>query len=55
VDDEVLARAPSLVGVMPAGVDERLAHTLTIDRHGRLISVLFDDREEVVEQALLGA
>jgi hypothetical protein len=34
-------------------VDEGVPHTVTIDGDRRLISVLFDDREQIVEQALL--
>ena len=51
--DEVLARAPPLVGVVHAGVDERLLDPLAVDRRRRLVGVLLDDREQVTEQSLL--
>jgi hypothetical protein len=53
VSDEVLAGLAALVGVMDAGVDERLLDSVSIDRERRLIGVLLDDREQVTEQLLL--
>ena len=53
VDDELLTRATELVGVVLAGVDEGLAHAITIDRDRGLVGMLLDDREEIAEQPLL--
>jgi hypothetical protein len=53
MDDEVLAAAPPLIGVVDAGVDERLLDALAIDDDGRLVSVLLDDREQVRQQPTL--
>ena len=53
VDDEVLAGLPPLVGVVLAGVHERLLDPVAVDRHGGLFGVLLDDREQVREQPLL--
>jgi hypothetical protein len=39
--------------VVHARVDERLLDPLTVDRDGRLVRVLLDDREQIAEQALL--
>jgi hypothetical protein len=50
MDDEVLAGLPQLVGVVHAGVDERLLDQLAVDLDGRLLGVLLDDREQVPEQ-----
>src|SRR5437588_447937 len=54
MDDEVLARDSPLVGVVVTRVDERLLEALAVDRYRRLVGMLFDDREEVAEQPLLG-
>ncbi len=54
VGDEVLARAPALIGVVPARVDERRLDAVAIDRDRRLRGVLLDDREQVREQSALG-
>jgi hypothetical protein len=54
MDDEVLAGAPPLVGVMDAGVDERFLDTVTVDRDRRLVRVFLDDRKQVAEQAPFG-
>jgi hypothetical protein len=54
VDDEVLAAAPSLGGVVGARVDERRLDPVAVDRDRRLLGMLLDDREQVTEQALLG-
>ena len=35
---------------IPADEQERGAHALAVDLHERLVGVLLDDREEVVEQ-----
>ncbi len=51
--DEVLARAPALVGVVLAGEHERVLHAVTVDRRRGLRLVLGDDREQVAEQAAL--
>jgi hypothetical protein len=51
--DEVLARAPSLVRVVHAREDECLLNPRLVDRHGGLLGMFFDDREEVAEQATL--
>jgi len=50
VDDEVLAGAAPLVGVVLAGEHERLNHAVAVDRLGDLVGVLLDDREQVVQQ-----
>ena len=52
--DELLAGAPSLVGVVLAGEQERLLDAPAIDLDERLLGMLLDDREEVREQAALG-
>jgi hypothetical protein len=54
VDDEVLAGLASLVGVVDARVDERFLDAVAVDRDGRLVGVLLDDREQVAEQPPLG-
>ena len=53
VDDEVLAGAAPLVGVVLAGEHERLDDALAVDRLGDLVGVLLDDREQVGEQLAL--
>jgi hypothetical protein len=53
MDDEVLAGAPPLIGVVDAGVHERLLDPLAIDHDGRLVSVLLDDREQIRQQPAL--
>jgi len=53
VVDEILARAPQLVGVMDAGVDERLLDLGLVDRDRGLLGVLLDDGEQVAEQPAL--
>ena len=50
MDDELLTGAAALIGVVLAGVDERVADALAVDRDRRLVGVLLDDREQVVEQ-----
>ncbi|HUA04307.1 MAG TPA: hypothetical protein VMB27_10415 [Solirubrobacteraceae bacterium] len=50
MDDEVLARPAALIGVRHARVHERRLHAVTVDRGGRLVRVLLDDREQVAEQ-----
>jgi hypothetical protein len=40
-----------LVGVVHAGVDERRLDAVAVDRLRSLVGVLFDDREQVAEQA----
>ena len=54
MDDELLPRAPTLIGVMSAGIDECLLQTFAVDRNRGLVGVLLDDREQVAEQTLLG-
>jgi len=51
--DEVLARAPPLVGVMLAREHERLDDPAPVDPLGGLLGVLLDDREQVTEQVAL--
>ena len=51
--DVILARQPALVGVVQAGVDERLLDPLAVDRSGGVVGVLLDDREQVAQQLLL--
>jgi hypothetical protein len=53
MDDEVLAGAAALVGVVDAGEHERLLDAVAIDHDGRLVSVLLDDREQIREQPAL--
>jgi hypothetical protein len=53
MDDEVLAAAPPLIGVVDAGVHERLLDPLSIDHDGGLVSVLLDDREQIRQQPAL--
>ena len=53
MDDELLARAPALVGVVLAGEHERLHDAGAIDGLGDLLGVLLDDREQVGEQLAL--
>src|SRR5437764_10686796 len=53
MDDEVLARLAPLVGVVQAGVHERLLHPLAVDGHGGLVGVLLDDGEQVGQESLL--
>ena len=52
VDDELLARAAALVGVVLAGEDERLLDARAVDLDERVLGVLLDDREQVAEQPL---
>jgi len=54
VDDEVLARATSLIGVVDARIDERLLDAVAVDCDGRVVGMLFDDRKQIAEQAALG-
>jgi hypothetical protein len=54
VGDEVLAGLTALIGVVQAGVDERLLNPGSIDRDRRVLGVLLDDREQIPEQAPLG-
>jgi hypothetical protein len=50
VDDEVLTGATTLVGVVFAGVAERLLNPIAVDRNRGTVSVLLNDREQVREQ-----
>ena len=50
MNDEVLAGLAALIGVVLAGIDERLLHAIPIDDHRSLVGVLLDDREQVAEQ-----
>jgi hypothetical protein len=54
VRDVLLTRQPALIGVVETGKDERLLDPLAIDRGGGVVGVLFDDREQVAQQLLLG-
>jgi hypothetical protein len=45
MNDEILARASALVGVVVAGVDERLLDAVTVDGECGLAGMLLDDRE----------
>jgi hypothetical protein len=40
--------------VVLAGVDEGLFEPITVHRHGGVVGVLLDDREQITQQALLG-
>jgi hypothetical protein len=51
--DELLAGSAALVGVMGAGIDERLLDAVPVDRKGGVVRVLLDDREQVAEEAPL--
>jgi hypothetical protein len=53
MDDEILAGFAALVGVVHARVHERLLNALAVDRLGRVIGMLLDDREQVAEQPAL--
>jgi hypothetical protein len=53
VHDELLAGAPSLVGVVLAGEHERGGDGVAVDRDQRVLGVLLDDREEVGQQLAL--
>ncbi len=53
MDDEVLAGAPALIGMVDAGVHERILDPVPIDHDGRLVSVLLDDREQIRQQPAL--
>jgi hypothetical protein len=53
MDDEVLAGLAPLIGVVLAGVDERLLDALAVDDDRGLVGVLLDDREQVAEQTPL--
>jgi hypothetical protein len=54
MDDEVLTGLAALIGMVDAGVDERLLHTGAVDPRGGVGGVLLDNREDVGEQAALG-
>jgi hypothetical protein len=49
VEDELLARAAALVGVVLAGEDERGRDRVAVDRDERVLGVLLDDREQIGE------
>jgi hypothetical protein len=53
VDDELLAGAPALVGVVLAREDERRLDAVAVDRDQGVLRMLLDDREEVAEQLAL--
>jgi hypothetical protein len=53
--DEVLAGAATLVGVVLARERERARDRVAVDRLRRLVGVLGDDREQVLEQVALVA
>jgi hypothetical protein len=53
MDDELLAGAPPLVGVMLAGIDECLSNTVAVDDRRSVAGVLLDDREQIGEQPAL--
>jgi hypothetical protein len=51
--DEVLAGLTTLIGVVHAGVYERLLDPAAVNRGGGLVRVLLDDREQIAEQPAL--
>ena len=53
MEDELLARAAALVGVVLAGEDERGCDRVAVDRNERVLGVLLDDREQIGEQLAL--
>jgi hypothetical protein len=53
MDDELLAGAAPLIGVVLAGEREGLDDAGAVDRFGDLVGVLLDDREQVGEQRAL--
>jgi hypothetical protein len=53
MDDELLTGTPALVGVVLTRVDEGVPYAVTVDSDDSLVAMLFDDREEVVQQPLL--
>jgi hypothetical protein len=53
VDDELLAGAPALVGVVLAGEDEGVDDARAVDLLRDLVGVLLDDREQVGQQLAL--
>ncbi len=53
VDDELLAGAASLIGMVAAGVDERVAHAVAVDGNRGLVGMFLDHRKEIVQQPLL--
>ncbi len=54
MDDEVLARLAPLIGVVHAGVDERVLDPRAVDGQRGVARVLLDDREQVAQQPALG-
>jgi hypothetical protein len=53
MDDEVLARLAALIGVVHAGVDERLLDPSPIDLRRRVSRMLLDDGEDIRQQPVL--
>jgi hypothetical protein len=53
MDDELLAGATALVGVVLAREHERRRDRVAVDRDERVLGVLLDDREEVGQQLAL--
>ncbi|HLW96015.1 MAG TPA: hypothetical protein VKS25_11620 [Solirubrobacteraceae bacterium] len=53
MDDELLARAAALVGVVLASEDEGGRDGVAVDRDERVLGVLLDDREQIGEQLSL--
>jgi hypothetical protein len=53
MDDEVLAGLADLIGVMHAGIDERLFDLVAVDNSRSVRRMLFDDREQVVQEPKL--
>jgi hypothetical protein len=54
MDDEILSGLASLIGVMDAGVDERLLDAVAVHGNRGMIGVLLHDREQVAEEPALG-
>jgi hypothetical protein len=54
MSDEVLAGLAPLIGVVLAGEHERVFDAIAIDLNDSVGGVLGDDREQIVEQPLLG-
>jgi hypothetical protein len=51
--DEVLARPPTLVGMVLAGEQEGGGDRVAVDAEAGLVGVLLDDREQVAQEARL--
>ncbi len=53
VDDELLTRLTPLVGMVLAGINERILDPPPVNGERRRVSVLLDDREQVGEELAL--